>query len=371
MAYDIHELKLIGFKIKTLLNVRLEHQPGDHGCLKIEADLGEEGKDYSIQEARDGQRVLLRGVRKEKEETLFCGIITELDGKSVGNSYHIRITAYTYSYLMDIKRRCRSFQDTFMTMGTLLSKITGEYGGECQILFADRALEEIAVQYNETDWEFMKRMLSVWNIPLVASEVREGIHLYAGVAGIPTKMDINSVEGAEKLSEEKAYWMEKGVEIEDDEFIQYHLRLNSRAVLYSQVDYRKRSWIVSKLVYETIGGRLYPLVVLRKKSGIREKSIFPMELVGSALEGEILQVKGEKVQIHLTIDDESEDCYWFPFSTPSASADGSGWYYMPEPGDKVRVYFPTKHTREVIAISAVSTYEAPGSMRKESRRGIN
>ncbi len=365
MAYDLHALELTGFSIKTLLNVKIDHQPGDHGRLEIEADLGEDGRDYSIQETGDGQRVLLQGVCGEKKEPIFCGIITELIGKSVGNSYHVRITAHTYSYLMDIKRRCRSFQDISMTMGTLLSQIAGEYGGECQLLFEDRALGEIAVQYDETDWEFMKRMLSSWNIPLAASEVREGICLYAGVAGIPTRMEIESVEGAEKLSNEKAYWMEKGVGAEDDEFIQYWLRLNSRAVLYSQVDFRKRSWIVSKLTYETIGARLYPLVSLRKKSGIREKSIFPMELVGSALEGEILQVRGEKVQIHLAIDENaSKDCYWFPFSTPSASSDGSGWYYMPEKGDKVRVYFPTKHTREVIAISAVSTYEAPASMKK-------
>lgn len=43
----------------------------------------------------------------------------------------------------------------------------------------------------------------------------------------------------------------------------------------------------------------------------------------------------------------------------SASQDGSGWYYMSEIGDTVRVYFPTKHTKDAIALSAVSNYEAP------------
>ena len=84
-----------------------------------------------------------------------------------------------------------------------------------------------------------------------------------------------------------------------------------------------------------------------------------MHLTGAALEGTVLEVSGIRIRIHLKIDDgtDSEDVYWFPFSTLSASQDGSGWYYMPEPGDQVRVYFPTKHTKDAVAISAVSAYD--------------
>lgn len=53
--------------------------------------------------------------------------------------------------------------------------------------------------------------------------------------------------------------------------------------------------------------------------------------------------------------------YWFPYSTLSASSDGSGWYCMPEVGDDVRIYFPSKAESEAIALSAVSNYDAPQS----------
>lgn len=49
--------------------------------------------------------------------------------------------------------------------------------------------------------------------------------------------------------------------------------------------------------------------------------------------------------------------YWFKFSTMSASTDGSGWYCMPEIGDSVRAYFPTKDEDEAFAVSAVSGYQ--------------
>ncbi len=134
-------------------------------------------------------------------------------------------------------------------------------------------------------------------------------------------------------------------------------------MLYGEADFRGRSLSVAEAEYITDGSTLYEFVTLRKKTGILQKTIYPMELVGTALEGTILNVKGEKVQIHLKIDDSNpgNDCYWFPFSTPSASSDGSGWYCMPEKGDRVRVYFPSKKTSEVIAISAVSTYNPPSA----------
>ena len=114
---------------------------------------------------------------------------------------------------MDIKKKARSFQNTSMTYGALVSQITGEYpGAECQILFADVPLGEIAVQYQETDWQFLTRMLSALHVPLVCSEVRENLCVYAGTAQIPARMDVISVEGAWKDMDELAYWKEIGEE---------------------------------------------------------------------------------------------------------------------------------------------------------------
>lgn len=258
---------------------------------------------------------------------------------------------------MDIKKKARSFQDTSMTYGALVSQITGEYpGAECQILFADVPLGEIAVQYQETDWQFLKRMLSAMHVPLVCSEVRENLCVYAGTAQIPAQMDVISVEGAWKDMDELAYWKEIGEEIADTDVIGYRIKLDNRIPLYSDIAFRSRQLTAEKIEYLTIGSTVYEFVTLRRKSGILQKPIYPMQLVGTAFEGTVKEVQGENMKIHLQIDDaySGDDCYWFPFSTPSASPDGSGWYCMPEVGDRVRVYFPSKRTGDVIAISAVN-----------------
>jgi len=359
MAYGLHDLELTGLQVKTILSLHILHRPGEHGVMELEADLGEENEDFPIHETESGKKVALYENSNGKRNMLFCGIIVKLEVLSAGKSFHVKAKAYSCSYLMDIRRRSRSFQDTSMTMGALISGIVKEYAGESQILFSDRAIGEIAVQYDETDWHFIKRMLSTWHIPLACSEVREDICLYLGVAQIPAKQELLSVEKVWKDMDGLAYWQETGEKVQDEDFIAYRLKLDNHIMLYSDVAFRERNLIAAEVEYMTIGSTVYEFVTLKKKSGILQKTVYPVELVGSALEGTIRSVKGEKVQIHLKIDDDHQgnDCYWFPFSTPSASSDGSGWYCMPEKGDLVRVYFPSKRTGDVIAISAVSTYD--------------
>lgn len=357
MAYGIHDLNLTGLPVKTILSVHISHEPGEHGLMELTADMGEQNMDVPIQETGNGAKVVLYGKKDGEEVIIFSGVITKLTSKSMGKSCHVKLTARSWSYQMDIQKKSRSFQDTSMTYGALVSQIIGEYPrAECQILFADVPLGEIAVQYQETDWQFMKRMLSALHVPIVCSEVRENLCVYAGTAQISARMDVISVESVWKDMGELAYWKEIGEEIADTDVVSYRIKLDNRIPLYADITFRSRQLTAEKIEYLTIGSTVYEFVTLKRKSGILQKPIYPMQLVGTAFEGTVKAVQGENIKIHLQIDDayQGDDCYWFPFSTPSASADGSGWYCMPEVGDRVRVYFPSKRTGDVIAISAVN-----------------
>lgn len=88
---------------------------------------------------------------------------------------------------------------------------------------------------------------------------------------------------------------------------------------------------------------------------------YPMHLIGAALMAKVVGVPANKIQAAMEIDGAHTEraVHWFPYSTLSASPDGSGWYCMPENRDDVRIYFPSKLEAEAIALSAVSSYEAP------------
>lgn len=363
MAYGIHELELQGIQVRTILSVRISLRSGEHGIMELTADMGESTLDVPVLETGSGQTVTLLARHNGAQVLLFSGIITELSTQSMGKSCHVNLTARSFSYLMDRKKRSRSFQNTSMTYGELTAQIIQAYpGAVSQIHFQDRPLGEIAVQYEETDWQFLKRMLSALHVPVVCSEARESLCFYAGVAQIPARMEVLCIEEVEKRMGDLAYWQDMGEPVTDGDFIRYQVKLDNCIPLYSAVSFRNRDLTVASAEYRTIGSTVYESVQLKSRQGMVEKPVYPMHLVGTALDGTVREVKGENMKIHLRIDDAypGDDCYWFPFSTPSASPDGSGWYHMPETGDQVRVYFPSKKTGDVIAVSAVSDLQPSG-----------
>ena len=80
------------------------------------------------------------------------------------------------------------------------------------------------------------------------------------------------------------------------------------------------------------------------------------KLQGLSINGITAGVERDKVKVQLEIDKEEQPQYLFPYSTMSASPDGSGWYCMPKEGDQLRVYFPDEEEENCFAISSVSSY---------------
>nr|WP_246517035.1 phage baseplate assembly protein V [Clostridium aciditolerans] len=140
--------------------------------------------------------------------------------------------------------------------------------------------------------------------------------------------------------------------------------------LGDNIHFQGQAFYVYEGIYEIKNGILINNYKLRIKSGLRQERKFNTKIIGSSIDGKIIQVQSDLVKVHLNIDkvQAKGTAYWFKYSTMSASTDGSGWYCMPEIGDSVRVYFPTKDEDEAFAVSAVSGYQQ-GSGEAEDRMG--
>lgn len=81
------------------------------------------------------------------------------------------IEALSYTYVLDIEYKTRSFQDVNMTYDCLLDTVLREYSGSDCVNVAARGetLNGLTMQYQETDWEFLKRMASRFYTPLIAN----------------------------------------------------------------------------------------------------------------------------------------------------------------------------------------------------------
>lgn len=359
MGYTADQIVVEGIPVVHLEDMEFVERAGEHGCLTLGGYV----------RAEDGEPLLFHMPQyspltiRAEGRILFSGIIMKFLVTGKGDVSSVQVTAYSRSILMDQEKRCRSFQDTAMTYRELAELVLREYpGSDIQLAFPDVPISSIAVQYQETDWQFLKRLFSSLNAPLTSLSSSDTLRLYAGVPFLPSVDGAFEMTGFRKELGAYYYWKQAGKDVRNDQFLIMEGRTEVVAGLFEQIETKGQSLSVMEHGFRLEHGRLVGTCGIQKPEGILVKTEYPAHLTGAALEGTVLEVSGIQIRVHLKIDDgrDSNDAYWFPFSTLSASSDGSGWYYMPEQGDQVRVYFPTKHTRDAVAISAVSDYKEEG-----------
>lgn len=358
MAYDLSQLKLEGIEIKNIINCQISQIPGEHGELSLTGYV----ENDKFEEAQSLQPLRLYSL-EESEENIFCGVLTAISQEARGQLLMLHIEAKGYTYLLDLQKKYRTFQDISKTYSEILHQILDEYeGADCIVAQETGAIGNLEIQYQETDWNFFKRIYSKLYIPL-AGEIRiPAIRIYAGVPAL--NMNQQDYELTEMSLDFKlcSSLKEIGYELSESDVLDCLIKTDKTCGIFTSFYFCELFMVVAGVKAYMHQGVMQIELNLRKKEGIVAVPQFPMALVGLALEGSVLEVKGESVRMHFFIDDgyPVADVYWFTYSTPSASPDGSGWYYMPEIGDRLRVYFPTKYLKDALAISAVSSYKGTG-----------
>ena len=80
-----------------------------------------------------------------------------------------------------------------------------------------------------------------------------------------------------------------------------------------------------------------------------------INIMHSELEAVVKDIKGDKVQVKIVNDENagSAGCRWYTYATVYSTPDGTGWYCMPEIGDRVRISFPDLDEKNAYIVSSV------------------
>ncbi len=91
------------------------------------------------------------------------------------------------------------------------------------------------------------------------------------------------------------------------------------------------------------------------KKGLTRDRFYNDKIVGLSLKGKVLKSIQDRIKVHLNIDESQEEssAWEFLYSTMYTAEGNSGWYCMPEIGDTVYIYFPTKEESEAVGISSL------------------
>lgn len=159
-------LKIAPFEMR-IHEVMLIKRVNDHGRLTFTGIIPEEKEDQYIMMASEQTVVELKHVDENgNDKTLFHGKILKLNVKVEKGIYWLEAEAISHSYDMDIGLVNRAFQDKTMTIEKVLKDVSAPYHAIINNTFSEpKQLGNFTLQYQETDWQFMKRMASHYHAP--------------------------------------------------------------------------------------------------------------------------------------------------------------------------------------------------------------
>jgi hypothetical protein len=347
-VYTYGDIIVSPYKFEKINKFRLVQEINEHARFYISGILSEESTDEYVETASENQTISVALTNADQSiEPFFNGIVTNISISVKNNVRTLEIEALSYTYLMDTLKCSATFQNEQFTYTNVFNKINSKYGSYSMVnnVTGSIKVNQLLVQYRETDWEFLKRLASHFNVGLVPACSLSGIKYSIGWAGGGKGGNLTEFNYSIKkgLLEYKLKAYNEGYSLSDLDLISYEITTNKIMNLYDDVAFNGRKLMVYQCDIQMIKGALVNKCILRDEIGMKVEKLYNDGIVGVSLQGRVLDVQKDEVKVSLELDGsptESEGAKWFKYATVFSSPYGTGWYCMPEVEDVVRLYFP-------------------------------
>ncbi|OOM82375.1 phage late control protein Gpd [Clostridium puniceum] len=370
--YTQGDILIEPYKFQKITKLKVTRELNEHAKLYISGIIDEENIDKYVETA-DGDSSISISVKDDKNTVtnVFQGVVTNIQVNANNDVRTLEIEALSRTFLMDIKKKSRSFQNENSSYGDIFTDVNSAYSSIQMLDYITNGtlIDKLIVQYKETDWEFLKRLASHFNVPVVSECQLSDLKYSIGNSGCSTTYELDEYNYSIKkgLQEYKLKSENDVNDLDDMNLISYEVTTNKIMYLYNLVNFKGRSLYIYKSEMELINGVISNKYVLRDDKGIKLRKIYNNKIVGISLSGHILDTQNDVVKINLEIDGNQDagTARWFPYSTVYSSPDGTGWYCMPEVGDAIRLYFPDNEEKNSYAISSVNLSSSNSEKRSD------
>lgn len=334
------------FPIASIADMEMEVREGSHGKVILRGYLT--GEEMEAGQLADDSIVLSAKGKDGQEEALFCGIIQEAYIFHENGVKQAILTAVSASAKMDRQKCSRSFQDTSMPCTKILQSIAVGYGGELRCEDTPVKIGKPMVQYEETDWEFCRRVAG-----------RMGQRIFCNPSCPEPVLEAGLVEGrrvdfpADRYRccvDGEYYRQRNGGNTPKAEFLYYLVESEENYAVGDSARYKGQKRYIFEKRAELKDGILQFSYKLGGRCRFLGGEQPNRKIAGVSLQGEVERTEGESVYIKLDIDGSGGKAA-HPY--PWAPATGSLMYCMPQPGTRACVYFPDCDEANAEAVSSV------------------
>lgn len=339
--------------IREIIDFSLTEEINEHGRCIIKGIISDGSQDKLVMENQNRSKIR---ISMENGKTLFEGMIDEVSVFLDGDLYKAEIKLVSASYLTDIEIKSRSFQDKDKTYEEIIKQIAAEYdGGDVlDYISNEKTIGHLIVQYEETDWEFLKRLSSHFYAGILPDTQIGSPKIYFGSpqGSAVEEIDCYSYTLEKNLSGYKKLTAEGHGDYLETDAASFEVTSRKYYKTGSCVKFRQMQLYIGKLEAKINRGELIFRYKLYTKKGLERSEIYAEKLIGVSIQAQVIEAVKDKVRVKLAIDSqktENESVWEFPYQTMYTAGNEGGWYCMPEPGDTVSVYFPCKKEEDAVA----------------------
>ena len=159
---DYRDIKIESpYDIINLQTLTITAEPNQHLKLSYKAIIPEEKKDEYVPNSQYTDQIKVEQYKDGSlVRTLFSGQLSSIQVKAHDDIHYLIIEALSYTYDMDLAFERRSYQDESMTYDAMIQSVIKDYNDPdfIQTVAKGEPIDIFTLEYDETDWEFLKRM---------------------------------------------------------------------------------------------------------------------------------------------------------------------------------------------------------------------
>ena len=361
---EYSDLKFISaFAMGKILDFQTWEVPGEHArgnfrLLLSENETGINSMNAPIQLLGQGNTA----------GALFSGYPEKVEIKEERGYRIADIQAVSGTILLDQKKSNRVFQKKVQTYMGIAGIVTADTEhSACILPGSDMRTGGTLIQYQETDWNFLKRMASQLGLPLVPDISYYYPRFYLGLPE-GEKKELGEILSCDMCFDGRYYAVSGKCLIDRKDFICYDVVTRTSLSLGDRVTYEGRELHVSQKKTELVRGEVIFTYRLAGSSYTWVPWEDNLDYTGMSFVGAIVGTQGEQVEVAFDIDQTAAGGNRYGF----APATGNLMYCMPQKGTKTALYIGNGDEAQGIAAGCIrtngSTCEGTGSPEKKSFR---
>ncbi len=350
------------YSFLEVLDYALFQRIGEHSRFYLRALIPESEKQRCLGSTGHSERIMEHS--EEGDQLFFQGVVSAVRVQSRAAVHELFWELSSATVLMDQREHLRVFQDPALRFRELVSRLVRDYSGADVIMpsSAERPISRLYVQYRESDWAFLSRLASELGSWLCPDPASGGCHFFFG---IPERG-----ESEEEISEKELLSVSALQECAGftGAVRLLHCRGRKRYKPGQRLRLGGESYTVFQTSLRLEKGESMQESLLVRTGDLKASRRENRRLSGVLLFAEVSEVSGVTVRLSIEGDESGlRPAAYFPYATVYSGRDGSGWYGMPEPGDRVMLRFPDADERKAYAASAVHLGTAGGRDRPEQK----